>query len=449
MKYTHESHDDCDATPLDANLLSPEKGPQERTYSRSGNGSWRPERGAERKVGPNDGLSFRPGPDKRPPYEGPGNLAAWRNWTKPITSGDEADLFRTAQAGDSTARDRIVRAFHWLVIDIASGGKKKKKRKYKAFCGPSLEEKISAGLLGLAEAINHYDIKRNTKFSTYAKHWIEKHIGLECRAWRRRQLSGETRADRVLFSHTGASPEQLAELAHCSIESAEEAIQRHGVTFTPYGGSECGSSGQSHDDDVRSGRKLRTPVQVDLPPAEVHPDAVDTDDDWEAIEAYRKRPQGSHEYYDAIVSGRTRWKNEKRYEVWGAYERTRKPLKSISRERYVTDQTAVHTAAKAQVAIRVLASKVDQAVFLYAAYSETHARRRLQEIGRRAYALELVEHDRERIAARSEPSQYLKRTQMLADPSVEKPALKLGRKHKPRRPVIRSWRSETTAEVAA
>jgi DNA-directed RNA polymerase specialized sigma subunit len=39
--------------------------------------------------------------------------------------------------------------------------------------------------------------------------------------------------------------------------------------------------------------------------------------------------------------------------------------------------------------------------------ADRRAKRRIQEVGRRQYALELVEHDRKRIAARSEPSRYL------------------------------------------
>jgi hypothetical protein len=79
--------------------------------------------------------------------------------------------------------------------------------------------------------------------------------------------------------------------------------------------------------------------------------------------------------------------------------------------------------------------------------------RRLKEIGRRAYALELVERDRARIAARAEPAQY------LYGPGVANPfgyiLARLGispskpksRIQKKRRSKIRAWRCDEPVQI--
>jgi len=83
--------------------------------------------------------------------------------------------------------------------------------------------------------------------------------------------------------------------------------------------------------------------------------------------------------------------------------------------------------------------------------------RRLKEIGRRAYALELVDRDRARIAARAEPTQYLYGPGVadplgyilaLLDisPRSSKPK---SRTQKKRRPRIRAWRCSEPAALAA
>jgi hypothetical protein len=83
--------------------------------------------------------------------------------------------------------------------------------------------------------------------------------------------------------------------------------------------------------------------------------------------------------------------------------------------------------------------------------------RRLKEIGRRAYALELVERDRARIAARAEPTQYLYGpgvtnpfryilAQLGISPRSSKPK---SRTQKERRPRIRAWRCSEPAALAA
>jgi RNA polymerase sigma factor (sigma-70 family) len=84
--------------------------------------------------------------------------------------------------------------------------------------------------------------------------------------------------------------------------------------------------------------------------------------------------------------------------------------------------------------------------------ADKRAARRLKQIGRRAYALELVERDRKRIAARADEQQYLYPWKRWKAKPVAAPQPHRKRKQKVerRRPPIRSWRSdENTAAIAA
>jgi hypothetical protein len=93
--------------------------------------------------------------------------------------------------------------------------------------------------------------------------------------------------------------------------------------------------------------------------------------------------------------------------------------------------------------------------------ADRRARQRLKEIGRRAYALELVERDQARIAARAEPTQYLygggKVTDVrgnyiaawpVSDDDIRR-TFKPRTRKKRRRPRIRAWRCSEPAAPAA
>lgn len=86
----------------------------------------------------------------------------------PLLSADEEKrLARRFSAGDTEARDHLVRANLRLVVSIA--------RSYVGR-GLLLGDLISEGNVGLLRAVEDYDPDRNTRFSTYASYWIKKSI---------------------------------------------------------------------------------------------------------------------------------------------------------------------------------------------------------------------------------------------------------------------------------
>ena len=180
-----------------------------------------------------------------------------------------------------------------------------------------------------------------------------------------------------------------------------------------------------HDDDAEDAR--RTVVAVDVAPTEVHRDGGNvTDDDWNAIVAYR----------------------------------TQHSLKPISRSRYTADQSAAHQAGAAQAKLAqllvefsaLLGVKPSRAPIensLAHRYGlqrladaiDRRELRRLRAIGQAAYALELVEKDRRRIQARANPENYLYpwcRREATRQPT--KQITSVIRRRKPRRSRIRVWR---------
>src|SRR4051795_11819763 len=80
-----------------------------------------------------------------------------------LTADDEKMLARRIEAGDESARDRMVRANLRLVVNIARGYVGK---------GLALQDLIEEGNLGLLRAVEGFDPERGMRFSTYASHWI-------------------------------------------------------------------------------------------------------------------------------------------------------------------------------------------------------------------------------------------------------------------------------------
>jgi RNA polymerase primary sigma factor len=86
------------------------------------------------------------------------------NETPLLMAEEERELAYRIGEGDSEARDHLVRANLRLVVNIARnyGGK-----------SLSLLDLIEEGNLGLLRAAEGFDPSRNTRFSTYACHWIK------------------------------------------------------------------------------------------------------------------------------------------------------------------------------------------------------------------------------------------------------------------------------------
>lgn len=97
-----------------------------------------------------------------------------------LTFEEELDLSRRIQAGDETAKQRLIEANLRLVVKIS-----------KAFLAPDVQflDLIQEGNLGLIKAASKYDYRKKVRFSTYAAWWIKQSIV--------RALSNKRRAIRL------------------------------------------------------------------------------------------------------------------------------------------------------------------------------------------------------------------------------------------------------------
>ena len=86
---------------------------------------------------------------------------------KPLDKQEEARLLRKAKRGNQEARDRLVEANQRFVIRMALMYRN---------CGIALSDLIQEGTLGLIEAIDRYDAKRECRLISYAAWWIRLYI---------------------------------------------------------------------------------------------------------------------------------------------------------------------------------------------------------------------------------------------------------------------------------
>lgn len=89
------------------------------------------------------------------------------NQTPLLTAVQEKELGTLVQQGDMAARDLMIRSNLRLVVSVA-----------KAYVnrGLSLMDLIEEGNLGLLKAVQEFDPKRETRFSTYATWWIKQAV---------------------------------------------------------------------------------------------------------------------------------------------------------------------------------------------------------------------------------------------------------------------------------
>ena len=80
-----------------------------------------------------------------------------------LTRAEEVQLAKRVEAGDGSARQRLIESNLRLVVAIA--------KPYRGR-GVDLIDLIQEGTVGLVRAVDKYDWRRETKFSTYAAWWI-------------------------------------------------------------------------------------------------------------------------------------------------------------------------------------------------------------------------------------------------------------------------------------
>src|SRR5690242_3150959 len=101
-----------------------------------------------------------------------GDVAAEELWTEAesskAVSGDEADaLARRAQAGDSAAREELIRRLLPLVHSTA--------RRYQTE-GLEQADLLQEGIVGLLRALQRFDPERGVPFAAYATWWIRQSL---------------------------------------------------------------------------------------------------------------------------------------------------------------------------------------------------------------------------------------------------------------------------------
>lgn len=89
------------------------------------------------------------------------------SFPRPLTPQEEISAFAALRAGDSTAREKLIRHNLRLVAHIA--------KKYYALPGEQ-DDLISIGTIGLMKAVDTFDSTRRARFSTYASRCIENAI---------------------------------------------------------------------------------------------------------------------------------------------------------------------------------------------------------------------------------------------------------------------------------
>jgi hypothetical protein len=195
---------------------------------------------------PGEPPNFRLGKFKSPsPLRGMtrGGDLSQRRWHGPILDRrKERELIRKAKSGDEPAKQKMVEAFHRLILSIASQRS-----------GPPFNDLMSAGLFGFTEALNRFNENRGSRLSTYARQWIEKYVRLAVKDWRREGVSGETRQDRFIFSNPRATAEEVV-AAGGTLADAERAIARLDAGHESYDTSEAAFD----EDDNYTGPQVST-----------------------------------------------------------------------------------------------------------------------------------------------------------------------------------------------
>lgn len=99
----------------------------------------------------------------------PGGWGATIARTPLLSAEEERDLIRRAQAGDTSARDRLVECNLRLVLRVIGGMLPSGSA---GDLGLSADDLAQEGATGLMRAIEKFDLSRGTRLTTYAVHWI-------------------------------------------------------------------------------------------------------------------------------------------------------------------------------------------------------------------------------------------------------------------------------------
>jgi DNA-directed RNA polymerase specialized sigma subunit len=265
-----------------------------------------------------------------------------KRWRTPILSfEEERDLIRDTRSGDKRVQDRAKnRLYQSFHRTILKIASK--------YSGPTHVELMAAGSLGFWEAVERFDLTRNRgRLRTYADSWIRKHILKEIERWNKGGDRSDTRADRWVYSHPNATAEEVVAAVGGSLHAAEAAIQR----AEAHNSESYDTTEEYEDENGNDGPAQHGPSQE----ARKHFGCFN--DCQLSPQLLHHEPAGRHRPARDMLSGR--------YPRWPGLSR-------------VVDHLAE--------------------------YHSKETWRRLNKIGRQAYALELVERDT--ATPRSDESRY-------------------------------------------
>ena len=107
-----------------------------------------------------------------------GHLSGGGSFPKPLSRQEEAQALAAMQAGDETARARLIEHNLRLVAHVV--------RKY-TVPGLTQDDLVSVGTLGLIKAVNTYKPDAKRPLSTYAARCIENEVLMQLRAAKKRR----------------------------------------------------------------------------------------------------------------------------------------------------------------------------------------------------------------------------------------------------------------------
>jgi len=173
-----------------------------------------------------------------------------------LTRAQEVQLAKRAELGDPEARRRLIESNLRLVVSIA--------KTYRTGSADLLDL-IQEGTIGLMRAVDRYDWRRETKFSTYAAWWIRHGIVQALAAGNqpirlpdsvRTRMADVQRAERSLAAELGRTP-SVSEIA-AKLELSTEHVLEARAAAAP-----LSSLDEPLGEDVRFGDVLADPNATD------------------------------------------------------------------------------------------------------------------------------------------------------------------------------------------
>ena len=178
-----------------------------------------------------------------------------------LTRAEEVQLAKRVEAGDPAARSRLIESNLRLVVTIA-----------KTYRSSSLDllDLVQEGTVGLMKAVDRYDWRRGTKFSTYAAWWIRSGIiealGANAHPIRlpesvRDRAADVQRTEQALMARFGRRPSTAEIAAELELTPAQVAEAR--AAGQPVGSLDepMGSEGDLRHADLLADPNATDPLQ--------------------------------------------------------------------------------------------------------------------------------------------------------------------------------------------